>query len=402
MPTALSLLLLGLMLINMSNRLRTKNRITPATKNKLLIIHAFFLVNTLTSTIFSSVGVERSIQTTLAEIIGLLFSLVLSWWLSRFNLYVTYFFKGFRIAGLIFAIYAVYQLIALSTELPFSYLPMNNASFSLLDVEAAAYHVRALGLTPEPSILASLLIIPIGMVTVDIVLWPSFKQYIYIIVLLLGFLSTSSQSIIILPIYILLIVQLTRSCISHPRNFQTIDLIGLLILALGGILLVLSNPSILISLARLTTENTNQVQSANARFNDFLVALEMFYQNPLFGAGLGSYTDLALQVKDSLGLEGEAGASSSFFRMIAEQGLFGLIFCAISFKILFPPRLPRLAKKEFSALIGYHLCTIVGILLSIIFFVGYRNLYHLWLLIPLGLSLSARIIEAKKESEYES
>jgi hypothetical protein len=366
------------------------------TKNfKWLTIFILFLTSTVLCTLFSSVGIDNSLLTAVVEMIGLLFSVTLSWWLCRFSSYAIAFFKGFRTAGFIFALYAVYQLVALPTGLPFSYFPMNNASFSLLDSDSAIYHVRALGLTPEPSILASLLIIVIGMAIVDLFLWPGYKQYLHIIVLVLGFLATSSQSIITLPIYILVTLKFVRSCTSYSRNFQRTDFIGISFLMLSGMVIFFVNPSIGLSLGRLVSNDSGAIQSSTARFNDFLVGLNIFLQNPIFGSGLGGYTDLASQVKNSLNLEGEAGASSSFLRLLCEQGFVGLISNCIIFIMLCPIRLPRMDTKKDSALFNYHICTLISILISMCFFVGYRNLYHLWLLIPLGLSLKARLKEAK-------
>jgi hypothetical protein len=393
-PIVLSLVLLCLSFSK--KNINVSNSRGIGTKNfKWLTISILFLTSIVLCTLFSSVGIDNSLLTAVVEMIGLLFSVTLSWWLCKFSSYAVAFFKGFRTAGFIFALYAVYQLVALPTGLPLSYFPMNNASFSLLDSDSAIYHVRALGVTPEPSILASLLIIVIGMAIVDLFLWPGYKQYLHIIVLVLGFLATSSQSIITLPIYILVTLKFARSCTSYSRNFQRSDFIGISFLVLCGIVIFSLNPSIGLSLGRLVSNDSSAIQSSTARFNDFWVGLDIFLQNPIFGSGLGGYTDLASQVKNSLNLEGEAGASSSLLRLICEQGFVGIISNLIIFIILCPIRLPRMNAKKDSALLGYHICTLISILISMFLFVGYRNLYHLWLLIPLGLSLNARLQEAK-------
>jgi len=376
--------------VNIKRALYKKN-----IENKLLIVHLIFLIATVACTMFSSIGVERSFQTAIAELVGLLFSVGLSFSLFKSNSSAIYFFKGFQLAGLLFSVYAVYQLIALPAGLPFAYLPMNNVSFALLNADDARFLGRALGLTPEPSILASLLLVVIGMAIVDLFLWPSYKQYLHVIVLVLGFLATSSQSIITLPIYVLVTLKMTRLCTSHSRILQRADFIGISFLVLSGIFVFFMNPSIGLSLGRLISDNSGPTQSGTARFNDFLVGLDIFFQHPIFGSGLGGYTHLASQVKNSLNLEGEAGASSSFLRLLCEQGLVGIVSSCIIFIMLFPSRLPRVDDKKQSALLGYHICTLISILISMFLFVGYRNLYHLWLLIPLGFSLKARLQEAK-------
>jgi O-Antigen ligase len=364
--------------------------------NQLWTIHALFLGSSFISVIFSSVGVDRSLQTLVAELIGLTFSLSLSLLFCSGSVNITAFYKGFWNAGFLSSLYAIYQVIGLKSNLPFSYIAMNNPSFSILDADTAQYHSRSLGLTPEPSILASLIIMIIGMSVVNVIIKGGLKNYLMLSIVFLGFLSTSSQSISVLPMYIISIYFTVKILSMKRRSIVMIDYAGILLVVVMAIILYLSNPSIISTLSRLALDSTDFSESnasAASRFSDMTTAIALFLNHPLVGNGLGAYTDLAEIKKAALNLDGQASAASGALRLLAEQGLLGLLYVFVATKILWPIRIFKCLRPEKLVEVSYSLSIILSLVLSLVFFVGYRNLYHLWLLIPIGLKIKSDLCD---------
>jgi hypothetical protein len=352
--------------------------------NNLWSIHGIFFLSLFICTIFSSVGVERSIQSLIAELTGLFFSLSLSLLVCSDKANITTFYKGFWWGGLLSSLYAIYQVIGLKSNLPFAYMPMNNPSFSILDADTAQYHARSLGFTPEPSILASLLLALAGLGFVNVLISGSLKNYLQLALIILGFLSTSSQSISILPIYLISIFFIVKSLTIKNRRVTVRDYAGVSVVIIAAIVLYLNNPSIINTLSRLSLESSDFSESnasAASRFSDIATAISLFTNNPIVGNGLGAYTDLAEIQKAKLNFDGQASAASGLFRLLSEQGLLGLLNIFILTKIMWLKVFKIGEVKE----ISYDLSVILSLLISISFFVGYRNLYHLWLLVPLTL-----------------
>jgi O-Antigen ligase len=359
--------------------------------NNLWSVHGIFLISLFLCTIFSSVGVERSIQSLFAELIGLLFSLSLSLLVCSDRANITIFHKGFWQGGLLSSLYAIYQVIGLKSNMPFTYMTMNNPSFSILDAETAQYHARSLGFTPEPSILASLLLALAGMGFVNVLMSGSLKNYLQLSIIILGFLSTSSQSISILPMYLISVFFIFKSLTIKNRRAVARDYVGIIIVIIAAIVLYINNPSIISTLSRLSLESSDFSESnasAASRFSDITTAISLFTNNPIVGNGLGAYTDLAEIQKAKLNLDGPASAASGLFRLLSEQGLLGLLNIFIITKIMWPNRIFKIVDVRD---ISYNLSIILSLLISISFFVGYRNLYHLWLLIPLTLHVKCQL-----------
>ena len=360
--------------------------------NNLWTVHGLFILCSFVCIVFSSVGVERSFQTLIAELIGLTFSLSLSLFICSSHINITALYKGFWHGGFLSSLYAIYQVVGLKNNLPFAYMEMNNPSFSILDAESAQYHSRSLGFTPEPSILASLLLILIGMRFIDVLVLGGLKNYLILSIVFLGFLSTSSQSISILPMYLISVYFIVKSLSMRRRPMVVIDNIGILIVIVMGLILYFNNPSIISTLSRLAPNSTDISESnasAAARFSDMTTAVALFLSNPLVGNGLGAYTDLADIKKAALNLDGQAGATSGILRLLAEQGLLGLLYVFTATKMMWPTRIIKCPSPEKLVEVSYNLSMILSLTLSIVFFVGYRNLYHLWLLIPIGLKIKS-------------
>jgi hypothetical protein len=360
--------------------------------NNLWAVHGLFILFSFVCTVFSSVGVDRSLQTLIAELIGLTFSLSLSLFVCSSSVGITAFYKGFWYGGFLSSLYAIYQVVGLKNNLPFAYMDMNNPSFSILDAESAQFHSRSLGFTPEPSILASLLLTLIGMRFINVLVLGGLKNYLIFSIVFLGFLATSSQSIIVLPIYLISIYFIVKSLAVKRRPIVILDIIGILVVIVMGLFLYINNPSIISALSRLALNSTDISESnasATTRFSDMLTAISLFLSNPLVGNGLGAYTDLADLKKASLNFDGQAGAASGLLRLVAEQGLLGLMYIFTATKIIWPTQFTKCPSPERTIEISYNLSTILSLVLSIVFFIGYRNLYHLWLLIPIGLKIKS-------------
>lgn len=370
--------------------------------NNLWTIHGLFIFSSFICVVFSSVGVDRSLQTLVAELIGLTFSLSLSLLICSNNINITALYKGFWHGGFLSSLYAIYQVVGLKNNLPFAYMAMNNPSFSVLDVESAQYHSRSLGFTPEPSILASLLLSLIGLRFINVLVWGGLKNYLMLSIVFLGFLATSSQSISVLPMYLISIYFIVKSLAIERRSIVVIDTIGILIVILMGLILYFSNPSIINTLSRLTLSSTDFSESnasAASRFSDMTTAIALFLSNPLVGNGLGSFTELADIKKASLNLDGQASAASGVLRLLAEQGLLGLLYVVTAMKIIWPIQIIKCPTPEKLVEVSYNLSMILSLSLSIAFFVGYRNLYHLWLLIPIGLKIKSDFCNLKVTKE---
>jgi hypothetical protein len=406
------------------------------TYQEWILAHTVFFVSIILCTLFSTVGIERSSKTFVVELIGLMFSITTTWWLCQSTKNFMSFMAGFKFGGLVSSIYAIYQLVGLRINLPFAYLEMNNSSFSLVGLEYSEDILRSFGFTPEPSILASLLWIMVGVALTDLLNVGGIKRYLIFSSVLMGLLSTSSQSIPLLPLYIILIVFIDRKSNPVTRSFLASDLIGggIMIFAMLGLLL--TNESILFWLSRAGSFNSNNT-SGEMRLNDIVIGIQMFNEYPIFGLGLGCSSDLMAKFSSKMNIITESGGiTSGFIRVVAEQGMIGLTnlsissYCMFPFKleginlsywltlpkannakkrhkkrkfsyqlITAPPldvaikELPKRVEASFSyfCIIGYQSSFIISGILSFVLFVGYRNLYHLWIILPMGIAMKSHV-----------
>lgn len=370
---------------------------------KFLLSHTVFIISIVLCTLFSFVGIDRSIKTLAVEALGAIFSFTLSWWFCRDIMYLTFFINGFTVAGLLSSIYAIYQLIGLRFGLPFAYIPVSNASFSTLNMADSQAMLRAFALTPEPSILASLLWVVIGIYTSKVFIYGGIKHYLALALVSLGLLATSSQSLAIVLFYIIFIMIVTNYFSLSQRKLKLPDLLGLCVLGISTFFIIITNDSIILWLSRISDSENNI--SAIMRLNEVLVGLEMFMQSPLTGWGLGSVSELMEAFTTQVGISlSAAGISSGLLRILAEQGLVGLSSMFLSLVCITPLRLSRPKSQEFSMILSYQVSFVISALVSLALFIGYRNLYHLWLVLPMGLSFNSllttvRSVERRIELE---
>ena len=364
-------------------------------KKQFLTYYGVYFAVILSCTVFSRIGIAKSAQTFFSETIGTIFAATVAWWLCRSPGYSAELLRGFRIGGLVAASYGIYQVVGWHLGLPLTYIPMNNASFSILPEWAARAEGRALGITPEPSALASMLLPLLGMMTVDVIVSGGIRRYGYWIMVFLAYLSTSSQSVAIIPLFLPLVFFFVKPMLPDRRLLRRSDILGFGVLILGAAVLLLTNDSILFWLSRLTGAPSGNL-SATLRSAEIYAGLQKFQQSPLFGYGLGSAsTDLDLYAAQ-LGLPpGSLGSSSGFFRILSEEGLAGMMAIIVGVFSVFPRRMDVQATSEAATRAGYQFTFVAGTALAI-FFAGYRSMYHLWLIVPVGLSLRSQWHESTR------
>jgi hypothetical protein len=406
------------------------------TYQEWILAHTVFFISIILCTMFSTVSIERSSKTFVVELIGLMFSITTTWWLCQNTKNFMSFMAGFKLGGLISSIYAIYQLIGLRINLPFAYIEMNNSSFSLVGLEYSEDILRSFGFTPEPSILASLLWVMVGIALCDLMNVGGIKLYLIFSCVLMGLLSTSSQSIPLLPLYITVIGFINYKYNRKMRSFMASDLMGGSIMISAMLVLLLTNESILFWLSRAGSFDSNNT-SGEMRLNDIIVGMQMFNEYPIFGLGLGCSSDLMAKFSSKMNISTQSGGiTSGFIRVVAEQGMIGLTSLVISSYCMFPFKLERLnlsywltlpknkkgklrsKRRKFSyqltpleppdssieelpqraivplpslSIIGYQASFIISGILSFVLFVGYRNLYHLWIVLPMGIAMKSHI-----------
>lgn len=356
-----------------------------AVKREWLIFYGVSLLADLLCTIFSRVGFAKSVQTFGVEVFGVIFGAGVAWWFCRAPKYSSNFLAGFRRGGIVASLYAIYQVLGWHLGLPFTSIPMNNASFSIIDPVTAQYEGRALGACPEPSVLASLLLPLLAIMTVDVFVYGDLRRYAWWIVVCLAFLSSSSQSVALVPICLIGVIIFLRPLLSAQRKFRSSDMIGLGLLGIGAVALLATSDSVFLWLSRIG--NSDQNISAAMRYAEILIGLEKFRQSPIFGFGLGSSaTDTDVFLSQLNLSRASQGIMSGFFRILSEQGLVGMLVIVTALYCLYFARGKRVFETGQAVWLAYLFSFALGAALGGLF-VGYRNLYQLWLIVPIGLCL---------------
>ncbi|NJN67446.1 MAG: O-antigen ligase family protein [Chloroflexaceae bacterium] len=356
--------------------------------SELLLVHGVFLLSSILSTLFTTIAFQRSLDSLFNQSIIFVFSLSLSWWLTRNVAYIQSFLGGFKTGGFLSAAYAIYQVAGIRRGLPLAYLPINNASFSLRTYEQTSLLGRAHALTPEASSLASLLLPLLVIMLVEVLIAGGITRYLLFSLVACGYLATSSQSLVLVPFCVLAVLLFVW--LLHPpgRKLARSDLIGVVILIAGAGVLVLTNERISLWLSRVVMIEKNA--SVVTRSNDMLVGLEMFKHHPLVGVGLGASSVLAGAFQQKLGIEqATGGISNTLFRILAEQGAGGMLTMLVAAYAILPLRMVSRVSSDHAVLLASCASFVVCCTAAIITFVVYRNLYDAWLFIPMGLSLKA-------------
>ena len=365
-----------------SSGLFFRMRIFRQIPSNIYFIYLVFVLASLASAL-TSVDPSRSTQSFAAEMIGLVFSFSLSIWFCQNPNNTSRFISGFRAGGLISAVYSLYQVVGLRNNLPLAYPPINNTSFTLITEGAAIGWGRSFGITPEPSIFASLLLPLLGILTIDLLMHKGIRYYVPLLIAIAAYALTGSQSLVLVPIYLTLVIGLTSKIAPTVRKLRIYDIAGIILLVAAAIAVISTNPTVAIFISRIFDPATNE--SAAERGNDIQAAFKIFAAYPITGSGLGSLFSIA----QDFGAISQ-GSTSGFFRMLAEQGLVGLVGSLVIAVCLIPNRLRRLPTVEQATLVCYSVSLITAVFISHMLFVGYRAIYHLWLLIPLAISLKTQ------------
>jgi O-antigen ligase len=363
--------------------------------HKATCFYAVFFLASITSVFFSTLGVERSFLTFSSEMVGVIFSVVSMLFICKSRENLLRFFSGYKVSGLMSSIYAVYQLVGLKSGMVLAFPLLNNPSFSSLDLDSAALHGRAFAFTPEPSVLASLLMPLIGIGMSDFLMFKRVKYLISLLIYFTAFLATSSQSVVALPFYLAAIILYARKTTVNIINIRLSKVFFLILSALLSIVLIFYfSESAATSFNRVLDLENNG--SAAARGNDIFLGFNMFLSNPLSGWGLGSFSS---RIE---GFQEITGASSGLVRLLGEQGGLGIIVIISGLVLAFPRKIfgnIQPSSLSHASILVYLVALILGFLISIVCFVGYRNLYHLWLIFPLMFSLNLLIAEGQSSDK---
>jgi O-antigen ligase len=282
------------------------------------------------------------------------------------------FVRGYMTGALVSSLVAFLQA-AYSTATGNTITLANNTNFSIV----GAYG-RGAAFTPEPSVLAMLLI-------PALLCWWCERQtgsgllakwqrgWVGLSILVLGLLATKSSSMLYLPALIAIITTL------QSKNFRTYakSMGGILILSIaaGGVFLHFYG-------SRL--ENNDAAGSEAWRTTKVLAGISIFEDYPLTGAGLGRVSDTNffapyMDIPPDLRWNDEPrkGIDSTVVRTLAESGLIG--FAAMYCPILFFFRRARrvFQSSAFSGIGGLS----YGLLFTQTFISGYRD--QLVLILPM-------------------
>jgi O-antigen ligase len=281
------------------------------------------------------------------------------------------FVQGFVTSALVSSVVAFLQA-AYSIATGNTIALANNANFSIVEA-----YGRGAAFTPEPSVLAGLLIPVILCCWFERqgdgrVLAPWQRGWWALAIVALGLLSTKSTSLFYLPALFALISALQSRSVRHFVK----SMAGMLILAiaLGGIF--------------LSSYNSRLPDDASAsqawRQTKMLAGISIFEDYPITGAGVGLVSDsdffgpyMNIPADLSWNNEPRKGIDSTAIRVLAESGLIG--FAATYYPILIFFRRARtlFQSPAFNGIGGLS----YGLLFAQFFISGYRD--QIVLLLPM-------------------
>lgn len=242
----------------------------------------------------------------------------------------------------------------------------NNANFLLV-----APPGRGAAFTPEPSVLAALLI-PALLVSwfeiraPDSALAGCMRGRAIFLLILLGLLATRSSSMIALP-FLLIIAEIFHGR-SWPERGRAIVRVGVLVAVVAVAFAMLYG-------ARL--ENAQAQNSGEWRLAKIAAGLKVFAAHPLLGVGIGIISDADffegyIDIPDALAwsTEPRKGVDSAIVRALAETGIVGFALTYYPLAAFFS-RARELARSPPFRALGM---LSIGLLLSQLILSGYRDL----------------------------
>ena len=367
-----------------------------------------FVCSSVVSTIISN-DWHQSLKYLAFYIMFVAPSLLLFYQIFKNPFFFSWFLFGFLSGSLASSIIGMAQSYY-AESFPAILINHNFALFNQID--------RAYGLTPESSILAGLLLLSLSVLIVlwlrsDSRMWlidngltrsilKSQVIFLYLIVNLVGLMLTRSSSVILLTPIILLGVG--HSCRNERGGWYVNRLLSIFIIT--GVLFVFLNTTWAERLKSGETSGnavksstwTERLKSGDAygslvmRGSSMLVAIETTIQYPLFGVGLGQTKKYVTKPITELmgavmpGLPTKDGVDSFFLHLAVEHGvvvyLVFMVLVASIYRMMFGRNKVMMRTNPFLLLkvvLAYSLVIVATIT------VGYRGLYHLWMIFPLVL-----------------
>lgn len=180
-----------------------------------------------------------------------------------------------------------------------------------------------------------------------------------------NFFSIRSNRIAVIPIVAVPVILLFTSLINNVELFK----------------LRFNDTTNLFLSSRIETEQAGRSNSSTfALYSNYIIARDSFFDNPMFGSGLGShpliYTETFLKYfpskyLDNFGAQNQQDANSKFLRLMSETGLVGTILFLIG---VFKFRLGNNYPKEFLEDIAINNGIFVFIILGLIRNGNYINI----------------------------
>jgi hypothetical protein len=282
------------------------------------------------------------------------------------------FVKGYMTAALFSSLVAFVQAVY-STATGNSITLANNSNFSIVDA-----YGRGAAFTPEPSVLATLLIPAFLCWWCDrqtesglLASWQ--RGWKAFFVLALGLLATKSSSLLYLPALIGIVSAL--QCTNIRVFAKSMGTLLILSIAAGGIFLNLYS-------SRLA--NNDATASSAWRTTKILAGISIFETYPAVGAGIGRVSDtdffgpyMDVPPELSWNTEPRKGIDSTTIRILAESGLIGFVAMYYPVVLFFRRARKLFQSAAFSSIGGLA----YGLLFTQTFISGYRD--QLVLLLPM-------------------
>lgn len=284
------------------------------------------------------------------------------------------FFKGYKLAGFFSALISFLQILFHSKILYF----INNTNFSLVPPQL----VRGFAFTPEPSILASLLL-PIFILYLYNFLFEknfSFKDLLYLNVIFLGLIATLSQSILLFIPFFIFMTFFSKQNVTRKIKVSKL-FFGFFVAAIFSMALFFFLGNFLTRFQSGDVNGSFGIRNATI----LLVLKNLNFFNFLTGSGIGTSSDLMLANQSlflKFGISEKTGVDSVFFRLFYEQGILGILPFIITIILIIKKLLTKsYINKEY-------LYFILFMILPTIASYGYRDIFIPYMIIPIYFSIT--------------
>jgi len=295
----------------------------------------------------------------------------------------------YLLSAVVVSLWGIYQVMAASFDLPYTYALNNNMSFRPPTTQVLYGIPRANSVLPEPSFFANYLlsVVPLCWVlTFNRRNYPATK---YALVLCLAsaalLASTSRAGILVCAAVIFFFVISSRYHVFQGKNIAYAGL--LLLVLLVGLLFVFGSWSSFVEFVERNYVSIFSLSdvSATGRLAALQIGWEIFLEYPVVGVGLGNFS---VYVPTYYGYYQTYNLLTN---LMAETGFVGLVgFSAVIIALYYQYR--RLQKKFkrgsmlFNSLTGVYL-SLVGVILNLLVALPSLGLMHMWFLMALLVCL---------------